>query len=138
MVELSNHKITIKEAYHPPAQRDLRSVFDRNGGTKQRTDMERRFDLAVKEGTIQPPETAVESLTMQRHRFNTRKRKYAWLEHHSKCTVKRSKCKWEECPGLRRDNLTDRGKAVRVPNKTHYKCVQIMQYELWKRSLFLQ
>ena len=99
-------------------------MFDRNGGTKQRTDMERRLDHAVESGTIQPPETAVESLTMQRHRFNTRKRKYAWLEHHSKCTVKRGKCKWEECPGLSRDNLTDRGKAVRVPYKTHYKCVQ--------------
>ena len=81
-------------------------MFDRNGGIKQRTDMERRLDHAVESGTIQPPETAVESLTMQRHRFNTRKRKYAWLEHHSKCTVKRGKCKWEECPGLRRDNLT--------------------------------
>ena len=56
-----------RAAYHPPAQRDLQSVFDRNGGTKRRTDMERRFDLAVEEGTIQPPETAVESLTMQRH-----------------------------------------------------------------------
>ena len=113
-----------RAAYHPPPQRDLQYVFDRNGGTKQRTDLSRRLDLAVEEGTIQPPATAVESLTMQRHRFNTRKRKYAWLEHHSKCTVKRGKCKWEECPGRDREELTDRGKAVRVSYHTHYKCVQ--------------
>ena len=109
--------------YHPPPQRDLQYVFDRNGGTKQRTDLSRRLDLAVEEGTIQPAATAVESLTMQRHRFKTRKRKYAWLEHHSKCTVKRGKCKWEECPGWDR-NLIDRGKTVRKPYSTHYKCVQ--------------
>ena len=56
-----------RAAYHPPPQRDLRYVFDRNGGTKQRTDMEQRLDHAVETGTIQPPETAVESLTMQQH-----------------------------------------------------------------------
>ena len=55
-----------RAAFHPPAQRDLQYVFDRNGGTKKRTDMSRRLDLAVEQGTIQPPETAVESLTMQR------------------------------------------------------------------------
>ena len=86
--------------------------------------MERRFDLAVEEGTIQPAATALESLTMQRHRFNIRKRKYAWLEHHSKCTVKRGKCKWEECPGRDREELTDRDRSVRVSYHTHYKCVQ--------------
>ena len=55
-----------RAAYHPPPQRDLRYVFNRNGGSKQRTDMSRQLDLAVEQGTIQPPETAVESLTMQR------------------------------------------------------------------------
>ena len=53
--------------YHPPPQRDLLYVFDRNGGTKQRTDLSRRLDRAVETGTIQSQETAVESLTMQRH-----------------------------------------------------------------------
>ena len=56
-----------RAAYHPPPQRDLLYVFDWNGGTKQRTDMSRRLDLAVEEGTIQPPEIAAETLTMQRH-----------------------------------------------------------------------
>ena len=56
-----------RSAYHPPPQRDLQYVFDRNGGTKQRTDLSRRLDLAVETGTIQPPETAAESLTMQQH-----------------------------------------------------------------------
>ena len=74
----------------------------------------------MEEGTIQPPATAVESLTMQRHRFNTRKRKYAWLEHHSKYTVKRGKCKWEERPGRDRDNLTDRDRSVRVSHRKKY------------------
>ena len=41
-----------RAAYHPPAQRDLQYVFDRNGEVKQRTDMDRRFDLAVETGTI--------------------------------------------------------------------------------------
>ena len=87
-----------RAAYHPPPQQDLHYVFKQNGRTRQRTDMDRRFNLIVEQGTIQPPET--ESLTMQRHRFNTRKRKYAWLEqHHSHCTVKQGKCKWENCPG---------------------------------------
>ena len=54
-----------RAAYHPPAQRDLQYVFDQNGGTKQGTRLERRFDLAVEEGTIQPAATALESLTMQ-------------------------------------------------------------------------
>ena len=53
--------------YHPPLQQDLHNVFDWNEGTKQRTDMSRRLDLAVETGTIQPPETAAESLTMQQH-----------------------------------------------------------------------
>ena len=113
-----------RAAYHPPPQRDLQYVFDRNGGMKQGSRLERRFDLAVEQGIIQPADHAVESIAVQRARFNRRKRKYAWLEHHSRCTVKRGKCKWEQCPGLNRDNLTDRGKAVRVPYKTHYKCVQ--------------
>ena len=55
-----------RAGYHPPPQRDLQDVFDWNGGTKQQTDMEQRLDHAVESGTIQPPETAVESLTMQR------------------------------------------------------------------------
>ena len=37
-----------------------------NGGTKQGTRLERRFDLAVEEGTIQPAPTAVESIAVQR------------------------------------------------------------------------
>ena len=72
--------------------------------------MERRLDHAVETGTIQPPQTAVESIAVQRARFNRRKRKYAWLEHHSRCTVKRGKCKWEQCPGRDREELTDTGK----------------------------
>ena len=60
-------------AYHPPPQRDLQYVFNRNGGTKQRTDMSRRLDHAVETGTIQPPRTAVESIAVQRAQFNRRK-----------------------------------------------------------------
>ena len=112
-----------RAAYHPPPQRDLRYVFDRNGGTKQGSNLERRFDRAVEQGTLQLDDHAVESIAVQRARFNRRKRKYAWLEHHSRCTVKRGKCKWEECPGWNR-NLIDRGKTVRKPYSTHYKCVQ--------------
>ena len=113
-----------RAAYHPPPQRDLQYVFDQNGGTKQGTRLERRFDLAVEQGIIQPADHAVESITVQRARFNRRKRKFAWLEHHSRCTVKRGKCKWEQCTGLDRDNLTDRDRPVRVSYHTHYKCVQ--------------
>ena len=29
-----------RAAYHPTSQKDLQYVFDRNGGTKQQTDME--------------------------------------------------------------------------------------------------
>ena len=112
-----------RAAYHPPPERDLRYVFDQNGGTKQGTRLERRLDLAVETGTIQPAATAVESIPVQRARFNRRKRKYTWLEHHSRCTVKRGKCKWEDCPGWNR-NLIDRGKTVRKPYSTHYKCVE--------------
>ena len=90
-------------------------------GSKQRTDMERRLDKDSEDGTIQSAATALESLTMQRHRFNTRKRKYAWLEHHFKCTVKRGKCKWENCPGRNRDDLIDRNCPVRKSYLTHYK-----------------
>ena len=52
---------------------------------------------------------------MQHARFNIRKRNYAWLEHHSKCTVKHGKCTWEQGPGLSRgrDNLTDRKRLYR-------------------------
>ena len=112
-----------RAAYHPPQQRNLQYVFNRNGGSKQRTDMDRRFDLAVEQGIIQPDD-AVESIAVQRARFNRRKRKYAWLEHHSRCTVKRGKCKWEQCPGRDREELTDRDRAVRKSYLTHYKCVQ--------------
>ena len=113
-----------RAAYHPPAQRDLQYVFDRIGEVKQRTDMDRWFDLAAEEGTIQPAAAAVESVTVQRARFNGRKRKHAWLEHHSRYTVKRGKCKWEQCPGRDREELTDRDRSVRVSYHTHYKCVQ--------------
>ena len=114
-----------RAAYHPPPQRDLQYVFDQNGGgTKQGSRLERRFDLAVEEGTIQPAPTAVESIAVQRARFNRRKRKYAWLEHHSRCTVQRGKCKSEQCPGWKRDDLKCNDKAVRKPYSTHYKCVQ--------------
>ena len=51
-------------AYHLPPQRDLMFVFDCNGGTKQQTDMEQKLERAVETETIQPPETAVESLTI--------------------------------------------------------------------------
>ena len=59
-------------AYHSPPQRDLQYVFDCNGGVNQRSDMDRWFDLAVEQGTIQPMET--ESITVQ----------HVW-----------GKCKWE-------------------------------------------
>ena len=40
-------------AYHPPPQKDIHYVFDRNnGGIKQRTDMEQKLDSAVETGTI--------------------------------------------------------------------------------------
>ena len=42
-----------RAAYHPPPQKDLQYVFDRNnGGIKQRTDMEQKLDRAVETGTI--------------------------------------------------------------------------------------
>ena len=106
-------------AYHPPPQRDLQNVFNRNGGTKQRTDMERRLDLAVEQGTLQPPETSIESLTMQRHQFNTRKKKYTWLEHHSVCNKDHGRCNWEKCPGW---NQTT--KEANRSYDTRYKCVE--------------
>ena len=59
--------------YQLPLQRDLYNMFNQNGGTKQRTDMEHQLDKNSEEGTIQPPETAVEILTMQRYQFNTKK-----------------------------------------------------------------
>ena len=74
-------------------------MFDQNGGTKQGSNLEQRLDRAVETGTIQPAATAVETIAVQRARFNRRKRKYPWLEHHSRCTVQRRKCKWEQCPG---------------------------------------
>ena len=67
-------------------------------------------------------------VSVQRARFNRQKHKFAWLEHHSLChsccTVKRGKFKWERCPGLSRDDLTDRNKPVCVPYHRYYKCVQ--------------
>ena len=114
--------------YHQPLQRNLQYVFDQNGGTKQRTNMEQWLDKDAKEGTIQPPETAsstcVESITMQWFQFNTREIKYAWLEHHPKCTVKRGKCRWEQCPWLSGDNLTDRNRPVRASYHTYYRYIQ--------------
>ena len=41
------------------------------------------------------------------------------MEHHSCCTVKRGKCKWENCPGCNRDDLTDRDRPVQMPYTTH-------------------
>ena len=105
--------------HHLPPQRDLQYVFDRNGGTKQRTDMEQRLDKDANEGTIQPPETATEALTMQQHRFNTWKRKYVWLEHHSMCNKDRGRCNWEKCPG--RKHTT---KEANQSYDTRYKCVE--------------
>ena len=84
-------------AYHLPPQRDLMFMFDCNGGTKQWTDTEQKLERAVETGTIQPPETAVESLTIQRFRFNTRKRKYSWIEHHSVCNKDRGRCNHYFC-----------------------------------------
>ena len=111
-----------RAAYHPPPQRDLRSVFDQNGGTKQRTDLERRLDLAVETGTIQLAATAVESvesITVQRARFNRRKRKYSWLEHHSVCNIYRGRCNWENCPGRTRTT-----KEANRSYDTRYKCIE--------------
>ena len=109
-----------RAAYHPPPQRDLQYVlFDRNGGTKQGTRLERRFDLAVEEGTIQPAPTAVESIAVQRARFNRRKRKYAWLEHHSRCSQDRGRCNWENCPGRTRTT-----KEANRSYDTRYKCIE--------------
>ena len=82
----------LRAAYHPPPQRDLQYVFNQNGGIKQWADMEQPLDKDAKEGTIQPAATEVESITVQRAKFNRQKRKFDWLEHHySKCTVKRGK-----------------------------------------------
>ena len=50
-------------------------------------------------GTIQRLETVVESITVQRARFNRRKRKYAWLEHHSVCNTDCGRCNWEKLFG---------------------------------------
>ena len=81
--------------------------------------MERQLDRAVETGTIQPPETAVESLTMQRHQFNTRKRKYAWLEHHSMCNKYRGRCNWENCPERKQTT-----KEANQSYDTRYKCIE--------------
>ena len=108
-----------RSAYHPPPQRDLQYVFDRNGGTKQRTDLSRRLDLAVETGTIQPAATAVETIAVQRARFNRRKRKYAWLEHHSMCSKDRGRCNWENCPGRTRTT-----KEANRSYDTRYKCIE--------------
>ena len=106
-------------AYHPPPQKDLHYVFDWNGGTKQQTDMEQQLDLAVEPGTIQWPETVVESITVQRARFNRRKRKYAWLEHHSVCNTDCRRCNWEKLPGR-----TQTTKEANQSYDTRYKCVE--------------
>ena len=108
-----------RSAYHPPPQRDLQYVFDRNGGTKQRTDLSRRLDLAVETGTIQPAATAVETIAVQRARFNRRKRKYPWLEHHSMCNTDRGRCNWENCPGRTRTT-----KEANRSYDTRYKCIE--------------
>ena len=93
-------------------QKDLQYVFDCNGDTKLRSDMSKQLDFSVETGTIQPAETAEESLTVQCFQFNTQKKKYALLEHHSCCIVKQGRCKWEKCPGCNRDDLTDRDRPV--------------------------
>ena len=92
----SGEGVRKKSVFHPPPQRNLQYVFDCNGGVKQRSNMDRRLDCDAKEGTIQPAATAIQSITVQRVQFNRQKRKYAWLEHHSKCTVKRGKYKYEQ------------------------------------------
>jgi len=51
-------------AYHPPPQRDLMLVFDRNGGNKIRCDMKKRLDLDVENGIIHPATTSVENTIM--------------------------------------------------------------------------
>ena len=43
--------------YYPPPTQDLQYAFDCNVETKQRFNMDRQLDLAVKEGTMQPAAT---------------------------------------------------------------------------------
>tara|TARA_B110001450_G_scaffold216698_1_gene210366 strand:+ start:408 stop:791 length:384 start_codon:yes stop_codon:yes gene_type:complete len=103
-----------QSAYHPPPQQDLMLAFHQNGGTKQRTDMDIRFDLAVETGTIQPPETAVESWTRQ-HFFNSiheKENSYAWLEHHSVGNQDHGRGNWKNCP---------RGRQRTTTNKAHHR-----------------
>ena len=72
-----------------------------------------------------PAAIEVESITMQRAKFNRQKRKFDWLEHHhSKCTVKRGKCKWDQCPRWKRDDLKCDDKTAWKPYVTHYECVE--------------
>ena len=93
-------------AYHPPPQR---------------TDMSRRLDLTVETGTIQPPQTAAESLILQQHRWKTMKRKDAWSEHHSVWNIDRGRCNSENCPGRKRTTTQE---ANRSYDTRYKKCVE--------------
>ena len=85
-VQGSDH-VRKRAAYQLPPQKELQYVFDCNGDTKLRSDMSKQLDFSVETGTIQPAETAEKSLTVQCFQFNTQKKKYALLEHHSCCIV---------------------------------------------------
>ena len=52
---------------HVSAKGSIIYVFNRNGGIKQRSNIDRKMNLAAKEGTIQPAQTAVENIQMQQH-----------------------------------------------------------------------
>ena len=88
-------------AYHPPPQR---------------TDMSRRLDLTVETGTIQPPQTAAESLILQQHRWKTMKRKDAWSEHHSVWNIDRGRCNSENCPGRKRTTTKEAYMDPMIPD----------------------
>ena len=55
-----------------------------NGGIKLRSNTSKQFDSAVETGTLYREQIVVGNILMQRHRFNRQKRKYTWLDYHSK------------------------------------------------------
>ena len=66
---------------------------------------------------------------MQHARFNRSKRNFFWLEHHLLWNKNKGRCKWENCSGLDRV-LTDRGKKIKKPHDTRYRCIQCtLQFE---------
>ena len=66
---------------------------------------------------------------MQHARFNRSKRNFFWLEHHLLWNKNKGRCKWENCLGLDRV-LTDRGKKIKKPHDTRYRCIQCtLQFE---------